>query len=96
MGDEATAQDVVQEAYLKVWRNAHSYHSARGTVKASVLAVVHHQAIDVCRAQRATVSLDSDADMHSHERVSPENTWEAVNTKLDKVTLTKALEKIPI
>ena len=96
VGDEAAAEDVVQEAYLKVWRMAHTYSPTRGTVKAWVLSVVHHQAIDLCRSRRATVPLEpSGEDESFFEPVSPENVWESVSARFDRETLRKALEAIP-
>jgi RNA polymerase sigma-70 factor (ECF subfamily) len=47
------AEDVAQEAFLSIWRSAHSYHPARGTVGAWVSSVVRNRAIDAWR--RASV-----------------------------------------
>ncbi|BCX05242.1 MAG: DNA-directed RNA polymerase sigma-70 factor [Candidatus Roseilinea sp.] len=62
VGDRATAEDVVQEAFWRVWRSAKSYDPNRAGVSAWVLAIVHHCAVDELRRQRsrgATVELDA-------------------------------------
>jgi len=49
-GQRQAAEDLVQDALLKVWRSAGSYEAARGSVRTWVLSIVHNQAIDQLRA----------------------------------------------
>jgi RNA polymerase sigma-70 factor (ECF subfamily) len=47
LGDSATAEDVVQEAFLNVWRRASSFQPGRsGGAKPWLLSIVHNLAID--------------------------------------------------
>jgi RNA polymerase sigma-70 factor, ECF subfamily len=61
-GKRAVAEDVVQEAFLSLWRSGARYDRARGSVRTWVLGIVHHRAIDALR--RGTV--------HDRRRVSDE------------------------
>lgn len=45
--DRGLAEDVVQEAFLKVWRQARTYDVRRGTVRVWLLTCVRHRAIIV-------------------------------------------------
>jgi RNA polymerase sigma-70 factor (ECF subfamily) len=49
-GRRAMAEDVVQEAFLSLWRSGTRYDRARGSVRSWVLSVVHNRAIDALRS----------------------------------------------
>jgi RNA polymerase sigma-70 factor, ECF subfamily len=48
-GRRAMAEDVVQEAFLSLWRTGARYDRRRGSVRNWVLGVVHNRAIDAFR-----------------------------------------------
>jgi RNA polymerase sigma-70 factor (ECF subfamily) len=48
-GKRATAEDVVQEAFLSLWRSGARYDRTRGSVRTWVLGIVHNRAIDALR-----------------------------------------------
>ncbi len=48
-GRRAVAEDVVQEAFLSLWRSGARYDRSRGSVRSWVLGVVHNRAIDTLR-----------------------------------------------
>jgi RNA polymerase sigma-70 factor, ECF subfamily len=62
VGRRNTAEDVVQEAFLNLWRSGARYERGRGSVRTWVLGIVHHRAIDALR--RSTV--------HDRRRTSDE------------------------
>lgn len=49
LGESDAAEDVVQEAFLTVWRQAATYDGARGSAHRWLLSIVHHRAIDYAR-----------------------------------------------
>jgi RNA polymerase sigma-70 factor, ECF subfamily len=53
VGARGAAEDVVQEAFLNMWRSGARYDRSRGSVRTWILGIVHHRAIDALR--RATV-----------------------------------------
>lgn len=53
VGKRNAAEDVVQEAFLGLWRSGGRYDASRGSVRTWVLGIVHHRAIDALR--RASV-----------------------------------------
>ena len=50
MGDRQASEDLVQDAFLKVWRNAGSYRAERGSVRTWILSIVHNRGIDQLRS----------------------------------------------
>jgi RNA polymerase sigma factor (sigma-70 family) len=53
LGDDALAEDVLQEVFLGVWRDPWAYHRDRGSFPAWLMALVHHQAVDAVRREEA-------------------------------------------
>jgi RNA polymerase sigma-70 factor (ECF subfamily) len=52
LGDPSSAEDVVQEVFLKLWRQPVSYNAERGSLGSWLLGVGHNRAIDVLRRRR--------------------------------------------
>jgi RNA polymerase sigma-70 factor (ECF subfamily) len=50
MGKRQAAEDLVQDAFLKVWRAAGSYRAERGSVQTWLLSIVHNRGIDQLRS----------------------------------------------
>jgi RNA polymerase sigma factor (sigma-70 family) len=49
--DEVLAQDVVQEVFLSLWRDARRFDAGRGTLATYLLSMTHHRAVDVVRRE---------------------------------------------
>jgi RNA polymerase sigma-70 factor (ECF subfamily) len=50
MGERQAAEDLLQDAFLKVWRGAASYRRERGSVRTWMLSIVHNRGIDQLRS----------------------------------------------
>jgi RNA polymerase sigma-70 factor, ECF subfamily len=50
MGDKHAAEDLLQDAFLKVWRGATSYRTERGSLRTWILSIVHNRGIDQLRS----------------------------------------------
>jgi RNA polymerase sigma-70 factor (ECF subfamily) len=49
LSDTAPAEEVVQETFLKLWRQPGAYQAQRGKLVAWLLGVAHHHAVDLLR-----------------------------------------------
>ena len=94
LGDDGQAEDVVQEAFIKVWRMAGSYNAVRGSARTWLLSVVHHQAVDACRSRRGAPPLEISAEIEATLRM-PTDVWDEVAGNLDREALLRALAQIP-
>ena len=50
-GEKQAAEDLAQDAFLKVWRSAERYRPERGSARTWILSVVRNQGIDQMRAR---------------------------------------------
>jgi RNA polymerase sigma-70 factor (ECF subfamily) len=49
VGQRAVAEEIVQEAFLSIWRSRMRYDPTRGSVRTWVLGIVHNRGIDALR-----------------------------------------------
>jgi RNA polymerase sigma-70 factor (ECF subfamily) len=47
------AEEIVQEAFLGVWRDPRGYDAERGSVRAWLFGMVHHRAVDLVRREES-------------------------------------------
>lgn len=47
------AEEIVQEAFLALWRNPDGYDERRGSVKSWLMGMVHHLAVDLVRREES-------------------------------------------
>ena len=94
IGEAYSAEDVVQEAYVNVWKMAGSFAPRRGSVQTWLMSVVHHKAVDALRRGRGLapreISLDSEL-----PPLEAADLWAEVSNTLDLETLDRALAQIP-
>lgn len=65
------AEEIVQEAFLAVWRNPSGYDQQRGSVRAWLMGMVHHRAVDAVRREESQRRRAEEA-MVSDPVVSPD------------------------
>ncbi len=94
IGERGRAEDVVQEAFLNVWRHGATYDTRRGTVRAWLLTVVHHRAVDVRRSMRAKAGADTALDDAPH-LTARDDTLGAVVRGMEHERVRRALDALP-
>jgi RNA polymerase sigma-70 factor, ECF subfamily len=94
MGERQAAEDLAQDAFLKVWRGAGSFRAARGSVRTWILSIVHNRGIDQLRShasrRRTQDKIEATAPRSAASEAFAE-TWR--NSQRDQVR--EALNTLP-
>jgi RNA polymerase sigma-70 factor, ECF subfamily len=91
-GDRGQAEDVVQESFLALWRQAGAFQEGRGAVRTWLLSIVHHRSIDVIRKRKSSAVETFDIVRHD---VPADDAWGDVYAQLTQVQIREALHCLP-
>lgn len=99
LADEADAEDVIQEVFAQVWRQASRYDAKRGTVAAWLLTITRTRAIDRLRARRArpdSAAAAANEDADSNLPASFVDPGDALAAARDAERVRSALRELPV
>jgi quercetin dioxygenase-like cupin family protein len=68
--ERSLAEDVLQEAYVRIWERARQFDPARGSAVAWIIAIARHHAIDVVRS-RPRELLATQAPLAGDREIAP-------------------------
>ena len=92
--ESGAAEEVVQDAYLRVWHRAATFDPSRGHVRPWLLTIVHHCAIDLVRrrGRTAPVLLNFDELIDRH---AVSDTWLEVAHCDEQARVRTAVASLP-
>jgi RNA polymerase sigma-70 factor, ECF subfamily len=93
--DRGVAEEVVQDAFVAVWRRSASYEPDRAEARTWLLSIVHHRAVDRTRGlaaagRRTGLDLDQAATTPDQSDV-----WRQTWSRLQRVEIVAALDGLP-
>ena len=94
-GRRALAEDIVQEAFLSLWRSGTGYDRARGSVRSWVLSAVHNRAVDALRRAGAKTGRDVSDEGIAERLRSPDSTDVQVEQRDQAQRVRRALDELP-
>jgi len=94
-GRQSAAEDVVQEAFLSLWRSGARYDRSRGSVRSWVLSVVHNRAIDLFRREVVHSGRDISDEGLAERVASPADTEADALRRDDAEQVHSALHELP-
>ena len=92
LNDRMAAEDVVQEAFVALWRHSRSFDPDRGQVRSWLLRIVRNRAIDRIRGggtHRETTNID-DVDVPVADTA-----WDHVSADADRTQVRTLLSQLP-
>jgi RNA polymerase sigma-70 factor, ECF subfamily len=95
LGDRSSAEELVQEVFLKVWRSSYTFDSSRGSFSTWLYRVTRNLASDYYRKRTRRVDLVSDKDPFvSATRDSSPGPQEIVDDSWLSWRISRALEEL--
>jgi RNA polymerase sigma-70 factor (ECF subfamily) len=94
-GNRNAAEDIVQEAFLSVWRSGVRYKPERGNLRSWLLSVVHNRAIDWLRRSAVHTRRQVDAEGLEERKAAPELTDVEAFRREEAQTVRTAMEQLP-
>lgn len=82
-GDRHLAEDVVQETWLRAWKNADNMTEDRGSIRAWLRRIAHNVAVDQHRSRRARPTEVNIPDQALHNAALIADSVDKVNTCID-------------
>ena len=93
LNDRMAAEDVVQEAFLAVWRRANTLDAGRGQLRAWLLGTVRNRAIDRLRTMSTRREIRTGIE---DAGLSVEDAgWDHVETQSDRAQVRGLLNELP-
>lgn len=93
LNDRTAAEDVVQESFIGLWRNARSYDAQRGNLRSWLLSIVRNRAID---RLRGATRMRAETEIESMERLlDVPDAWEAVAAHLERKEIRAGFQQLP-
>ena len=96
VGRGNVAEDVVQEAFLSLWRSGARYERTRGSVRTWVLGIVHHRAIDQLRRSSVHDKRRASDEGLDERLESGERTDNEVARRDEAATIRSAMDSLPV
>jgi RNA polymerase sigma-70 factor (ECF subfamily) len=94
-GSRSQAEDVVQEAFVSIWRSGARYDHKRGSVRTWTLGIVHNRAIDGLRRSVAHDRRRASDEGLEERLAAPERTDSEVARRDEAREIRAALSELP-
>jgi RNA polymerase sigma factor (sigma-70 family) len=97
VADHQVAEDLLQEAFLAVWRHATTYSPQTGTARSWLISILHHRAIDYLRhvRRRSTIQEAPLEELELNESIAHPDAWVGAWQSVKSSHVRAALMKIP-
>ncbi len=97
VADHQVAEDLLQDAFLAVWRRASTYSPQTGAARSWLISILHHRTIDYLRRvrRRSTIQEAPLEELELNESTAYPDAWDAAWQSVKSSQVRAALMKIP-
>src|SRR3984893_3118343 len=95
LGDPGRAEDVVQEAFLRIWNHAGSFDVSRGSLRTWLLTAVRNRAVDYLRGRGAHERQELELQPALAEVGARSDPWREVSLSLERTAVHEAMSSLP-
>ena len=97
VADHQIAEDLLQDAFLAVWRRATTYSPQTGAARSWLISILHHRTIDYLRRvrRRSTIQEAPLEELELNESIAYPDAWDAAWQSVKSSQVRAALMKIP-
>ena len=96
LNDRASAEEIVQQVFTKVWRYARDYRVERGKFSSWVMSISRHQCIDELRRRHVRPVIQAGDEDWFYELASDDDPAQAVQSIFERARVREALQQIPL
>ena len=94
LDDPGRAEDVVQEAFLKIWTNAAGFDPKRGSLRTWLITAVRNRSIDYLRGRSAHERQEQEL-MPELTESHASDPWREVSLALERMAVRQAVGSLP-
>ena len=94
--DRGRAEDVVQDAFLKLWNNAAQFVESRGSLRTWLITAVRRRAIDRLRGRAAHERQECELKPGLTASRRTSDPWCEVSDSADRAAVHEALSSLPL
>jgi len=95
LDDSGRAEDVVQDAFLKLWNNAAQFDSQRGSLRTWLITAVRNRSIDTLRGRGAHERQERELKPELQATGPSSDPWREVSLSLERTAVRQALTSLP-
>ena len=97
VADHQIAEDLLQDAFLSVWKRATSYSPQSGAVRSWLVSIIHHRTIDYLRGvRRRSILKEANWDeVERDERTAVPDVWDEAWQNVQSAKVREALMILP-
>jgi RNA polymerase sigma factor (sigma-70 family) len=97
VADHQIAEDLLQDAFVSVWKRSTTFSPQSGAARNWLISIVHHRAIDHLRRvrRRSVIQETPLTDLDLDERIAIPDVWDEAWRSLQSSQVRSALMQIP-